>query len=286
VELADCPYVLEPKPVDEGGYALIFRGVHKKNYTVAAIKTSLARRTRKDEERTRARLKREIQALRRLRHQHIMPILEAAPDHSWYAMPLANGSLWRLHASGSSLFTVVRHVALGLGYAHSVGEVHRDAGPRNILQISSNGRSRWVVSDWGLAKRIQPRDQSPLTEAGAPVGTPGFRAPECLGGINIDRRADVYTMGRIVGWAISGLVPRGVDPVPVSDPAWKTFVERATAFAPQDRFQSMHEVLVRLSEIESGIGVGDGEDACPRCAAPSQRGTRCERCGGYLVDYM
>lgn len=287
MRLPHCPYDLEPTPIGAGGYAVVYRGVHQAAQTTAAVKTLAGRGSREDVARAKRRLKREIEVQRKFSHRNIMPIGEVAPDASWYAMPLAVATLQgRRPGGGPPLLNVVKQVSLGLAHAHASGYVHRDLTPSNVLRLGVIGEERWVIADWGLVRRATAPLQSPLTEHGAVVGTNGFRAPESFGGGALDQRADFYALGRIVGWSLTGRTPVGFDSLPVTDAQWTAFVERMTQFRAEDRPSSAHEVLNMLREIESTLPVVEqGSDACSRCGSSSGPGTRCLRCGSYLVEY-
>ena len=97
----------------------------------------------------------------------------------------------------SAALFVVESVCAALEYAHTavdeaerpLGLVHRDVTPANIL-LSREGRV--MLTDFGIARL------SAVGAEGRAIGTPGYRAPEQAAGEEVDRRADVYSLGVVI----------------------------------------------------------------------------------------
>ena len=106
--------------------------------------------------------------------------------------PMAPGEAARL----------LRSISWALAYAHARGVVHRDIKPENIL-IDRESR-RPLVADFGIAKvnRIPGSAQ-----AGQIVGTPEFMSPEQCAGDEVDGRSDLYSLGILGYYVLSGAVP-------------------------------------------------------------------------------
>src|SRR5437870_3244764 len=102
------------------------------------------------------------------------------------------------------ILRMVREIADALGYAHRRGIVHRDVKPSNILLDEDSGRA--LLADFGIA-RVEGAGDSPLTQPGALIGTPGYMAPEQATGGHVDGRADLYALGAVTFEALAGAPP-------------------------------------------------------------------------------
>lgn len=233
-------YKLDSKPLGEGGYAIVWRATHKETGEVVALK----RRRSRDQECV-VRLKREIEALRELRNEHIVPILDSSPLWNWYTMPLAEGTLESLRdqLSDSELVQAIQQVGTGLAFAHERGLVHRDVTPRNILGFrEQDGRLRWVVADWGLVRRPHGQTSRKVTHRG--TGTLEFLAPEGWEDPHtMDKRADIYSLGRVAAWAVNPRKRLTPNRPYIPEGFWKAFVRHTTEMEPEARPGTMIEAL-------------------------------------------
>lgn len=96
-------------------------------------------------------------------------------------------------------------------HAHQKGIVHRDLKPANILITVIDGKGVPKIIDFGVAKATFGRltDESQFTQFGSVVGTLEYMAPEQAGfaGVDIDTRADIYSLGVILYELLTGLKP-------------------------------------------------------------------------------
>ncbi|NUT48513.1 MAG: serine/threonine protein kinase, partial [Saccharothrix sp.] len=225
-------YRLEPRPAAEGGQARVFRAVHRPTSTPVAFK-----QLKSGTQGALARMRREIEAARRFAdHPNVMPVLDFGEDHRWFVMPLAEGTASDAAADladDRALRDLVTAVCEALRGPHREGWIHRDVKPDNVLRL----HGRWVVADWGLGRRPRGQTTSPhRTEVGTNLGTEGFAAPElAVDAHAAGPQADVYSIGQLIGWALTGALPRpNVPLLPPSGP-WRAVVKEATRHAPEQR---------------------------------------------------
>lgn len=158
----------------------------------------------------RERFLREARTAARLSHPNIVPIhaVEAIGDFVFYVMAYVEGETLkeRVRARGplppAEAARVLREVAWALAYAHAHGVVHRDVKADNVLLEAESGRA--MVMDFGIA---QVREGEGLTAAGEVLGTAEFMSPEQAGGEEVDARSDVYSMGILGHYVLTGTLP-------------------------------------------------------------------------------
>jgi serine/threonine protein kinase len=168
-----------------------------------------------------------------------MPLLDADPDSKWYVMPLADGDLMTLRSrlDDAGLVDLVAQAAKGLRVAHDAGWVHRDIKPQNLLRLPGDDdiRSHWVVADWGLVRGPRGITTHPLTSTHDHIGTEGFIAPEVLDGAHqVTPAADVFSLARVLTWAVTGRWPLAGDFEPPPG-VFRRVVRRGTARDPSQR---------------------------------------------------
>ncbi len=241
-------------PYKEGGFAKVYYKATRRadGATVALKKPKIGRQATE-------RLRREIDVQLDLPHPNIMPILDADPDRRWFVMPSAEGNLEDLRAKvdEEEFATLLLEAVDALAVAHSKEHVHRDLTPPNILALPGDGTGRkWVIADWGLVTRPYATGSVPLTKAGTPLGTDGYAAPEVMSGHSATAAADVYSLGRIAGWYLTGRRPvPNVALLPDDDKVrWRTFVRKCTDPDPAQRpdLKAFRDLLDQVFALPPG----------------------------------
>ncbi|WP_327586794.1 serine/threonine protein kinase [Nonomuraea sp. NBC_00507] len=233
-------YALEPRPIDTGGQAEVFRARHKPSGALVAFK-----RLRSPNPNAVARMRREIEVARALGdNPHIMPVLDYSDRYEWFVMPLAQHTA-ATHRSDlaqpPALRDLVTAICEALRPAHAHGWIHRDLKPANLL----NWDGVWTVGDWGLTRRPHGQTTNPdRTRVGAMLGTEGFAAPE----LSIDAHqagpeADIYSIGQIIGWVLRGDWPQANTPLLPTDGPWRHVVWKATQFDSARRPATVDDLL-------------------------------------------
>ena|GEM_PF-1162689 len=198
--------------IGAGGMGIVYYGVLGQAQTPVAVKVIRAELA--DAPEFRARFRREIELMRRVRGVCTARVHAADPD--WYPPYLATEFLagptladWILRngpVTGPSLRTLAVGLAEALLAVHRAGVVHRDLKPGNVLLTQAGPK----VVDFGIALAT---DVTVLTRVGTPVGTPGYMSPEQLNGIDVvGPPADVFAWGCTVAYAATGRIPFGAGP--------------------------------------------------------------------------
>lgn len=159
---------------------------------------------------SRERFLREARTAAKLSHPHIVPIhaVDEAGEFVYFAMAYVEGQTLgrRIRERGpvpaQEAARILREVAWALGYAHAQGVVHRDVKPDNILLEAGTGRA--LVTDFGIA---QLTGSSGLTTSREILGTAEFMSPEQASGEAIDARSDIYSLGVVGHYMLSGRLP-------------------------------------------------------------------------------
>jgi serine/threonine protein kinase len=169
------------------------------------------------------RFRQEAQAIATLRHTGVVSVLDfgetAPPDETsppvpYFVMELIEGETLsaRVRRQGPLSWALVRNIALevsdALAHAHGAGIIHRDLKPSNVIVLDApppRGSSTKLI-DFGIAKLLD--DAMPkLTKKGFIQGTPAYMSPEQVLGEPVDPRADVYGLGCLLYFLLSGQRP-------------------------------------------------------------------------------
>jgi|GEM_PF-499082 len=223
------PYRIEGR-LGEGGMGEVLRGWDERLQRPVAIKRV---RHGDGSPRRRERFRREARAAARLSHPAIVQVhdlvvgesCEPPEPYDALVMELVEGrTLAELGVAGLSVPAVLdlaRQIAEGLAEAHGKGLVHRDLKAENVM-VSPGGPQPWGrarILDFGLAKTLRSAagavaDESSLTVEGALLGTSRAMAPEQAEGLEVDARADLFSLGVLLYELLSGRSPfRGASAV-------------------------------------------------------------------------
>ena len=203
--------------------------------------------------------------------------------------------IYRHEVKLGKLLRYLQHVAEGLAKAHAAGIVHRDLKPDNIM-ITREGHAK--ILDFGLAKLIEPEQPTginsdsasedatailhQLSKPGLIMGTVGYMSPEQALGmtVEIDQRSDIFSFGCILYEAVTGRKAfAGTDAIdslnkiirepiaPVSDfrpnapQSLERIVRHCLAKDPEDRFQTIKDVVIELKELRRELESGTALDS-------------------------
>lgn len=201
------------------------------------------------------RFERETEILEGLDHPNVMPVIakgHTRDDVPFFVMPRASsGSLKDAIEDGrtadeSWTVGIFRDVLAGVSHAHERSVLHRDLKPSNIL-ISSGVP---MVSDFGIAKQIDV-DGTTLTRTAQELGTLRYMAPEqAADAKRTGPPADVYALGKILGYMVSGREPTPliVDLTDVPE-TFRWFIDKCCRDDPTERFADAGVALARFEQL-------------------------------------
>lgn len=205
--------------IGTGGMGEVWRARHKMLAREAAIKIIrpelIHGASARQADVAMRRFEREARVTADLQSPHTVYLYDfgtSRDGHFYFVMELLDGiSLQKLVQTfgpqpGSRVIHILRQVCLSLEEAHARGMVHRDLKPSNIMVCKVALQHDFVkVLDFGLVKPTQTDDFTHLTVEGVSAGTPGYIAPEiAMGEERIDGRADLYTLGCVAYYLLTG----------------------------------------------------------------------------------
>jgi eukaryotic-like serine/threonine-protein kinase len=285
-------------PLGAGGMGEVWRATDTRLDRSVAIK--LLPEGFAQNEQFRARFEREAKTISSLNHPNICTLFDVGVHTGahYLVMELLEGESLadRVNRGPLPLDQVLRfgaQIADALDRAHKQGIVHRDLKPGNVMLTKSGAK----LLDFGLARssaEASPLQASALTQAkpltteGTILGTFQYMAPEQLEGLEADARTDIFALGALLyematgrrafqGTSRTSLIAAIVSsqPAPISaiapltPPALERVVRKCLEKAPDDRWQSAHDVaseLLWISEGTSALGVS-ADTSRPRTAS-------------------
>jgi eukaryotic-like serine/threonine-protein kinase len=155
------------------------------------------------------RFKQELLLAHQVTHRNVIRIydLSEADGMKFITMEYVEGEnlLTLIHQKKKFSFPeaveIVQQICRALEAAHSVGVIHRDLKPQNIMR---DAVGRVVVMDFGLARTLEGHG---MTQSGALVGTIEYMSPEQALGKDLDQRSDIYALGLLFYEMLTGQMP-------------------------------------------------------------------------------
>ena len=270
------PFVLSPGSVlgqryeildllGEGGMGEVYKGRDREVGQLVALKVIRPDLASKDE--IVERFKQELVLARQVTHKNVVRIHDLAEVDGikFITMEYVEGEDLRsiLHKKHKlppeEVVEIVRQACCALEAAHSVGVIHRDLKPQNMMRDKTG---RIVVTDFGLARTVEG---SGMTQTGAMVGTLEYMSPEQALGKPLDPRSDIFTLGLIFYELLTGKKPFVADSalaslimrtrehaIPVTDQdhsipgTLSRVVSRCLEQDPKLRYQNAGQILADL----------------------------------------
>lgn len=195
--------------VGRGGQGIVFRATDRTLDRAVALKLIAPEASNDPVFRT--RFERECRLAAAIDHPHVVEIFHAGEENGllYLTMRYVDGTNLRklLRNEGrlkpSRAVSIVAQIASALDEAHRLELVHRDVKPENVLLAQRLGREHAFLTDFGISKRAA---EEPLTRTGVALGTVDYTAPEQAEGIDVDARADIYSLGCALFQTLTGAV--------------------------------------------------------------------------------
>lgn len=260
--------------IGAGAMAVVFKAVQLSLNRTVAIKI-LPKRFSSDPEYVR-RFYKEGQAAGKLHHNNIVQAIDVgeAGGYHYFVMEYVEGKTIADDLAAGKILSeqealdIIIQVAQALDHAHAMGLVHRDVKPKNIM-VTKDGVVK--LADLGLARETADIETAQY-EAGKAYGTPYYIAPEQIKGmVDIDGRADIYSLGATFYHMVTGRAPfTGEDSAeimrkhleePLTPPdhintslsaGVSEIIEVMMAKRREDRYANAKELLADLMAVRNG----------------------------------
>jgi len=251
--------------IGKGGMSSVFKAHDRLLDRIVAIKVLHPHFTA-DEEYV-ERFRREARAVAQLSHPNIVTVIDRGEDagRQYIVFEYVEGENLKqlLERTGPmpvhEALDMALQMARALSFAHGRGLIHRDVKPQNVL-LNAEGQAK--MTDFGIARSV---DVQGVTITGTVLGTSEYIAPEQARGQQVDAQTDVYSLGVVLYELLTGSVPYDGDnfvtvalrhvnePVPSvlerrpdAPPRLALAVEQAMAKSPDERYESMDELVGEL----------------------------------------
>lgn len=275
-------YVVK-ESVAAGGFGSVYRVEHVTQGTQAALKV-LHRELASTPEAV-LRFEREVEVVRRLHHPNVVEIFDSgrlADGRPYFVMELLVGVDLDTHMRSkrrlppTDILAILESLCSALSLAHERGIIHRDLKAPNVFLTARDGKRRVVLLDFGVAKVLN--EQGPgLTAVHHTVGTPFCMAPEQILGFPTDARTDIYALGVLSYYMLTGelpfhdpslmnlqwmalkMAPKKPSAMAPVGSAFDQVILRALGKQPMERQSSVKEFFAEFRAVVEGVPIDVNE---------------------------
>jgi eukaryotic-like serine/threonine-protein kinase len=248
--------------IGAGGFAWVYKAYDPELDIPVALK--ILKPQYAGDEKFEQRFRREASTAAKLRHPNIIKIYAVGreEDAVYFAMDyLPQGLADRLNVMTQlpeqMLIRMAIDVASALGFAHREGVIHRDIKTDNIL-FDEHGNA--VVADFGIARAVATHTDS--TGTNMVVGTPQYFSPEQARGLQLDGRADIYSLGVTLFKSATGQLPfQGTDWYEIARQHVEDKPPKPRSINPQ-LSREMEDVILQCLEKDPNDRFATGEALC------------------------
>jgi hypothetical protein len=269
-QLLDGRYRLD-RVIGRGGMGTVFEALDLRLHRQVAVKLVQAGRTANPA--WLRRFGREARALARLNHENIVLTYDFGvvdDEVAYLVMEFVSGTTLRTEMDRGPIPPAIaglwfQELLEGVKAAHAAGIVHRDLKPENLLiGRTQDGRERIKIADFGIAKwQLPDQESARLTLPGTIVGSLRYMSPEQIGGLMVDARSDLFSVGVMAFESLTGRLPFGgathaermvsmeqdseeLESALHGAPGLQAVLRRCLARSPNDRFNSAAELQAEL----------------------------------------
>ncbi|SMF69389.1 serine/threonine protein kinase [Pseudobacteriovorax antillogorgiicola] len=259
------------EPLGQGGMAVVFRAWDKSCDRFVAIKK--IHKHLCEHQGVRGRFQFEAKAISQVEHPNIVKFLDYSGQESkdlWIAMELLEGSdlidyidrSQKGYLAPLPAVLIFNDIAGALKEVHRNNIIHRDIKPENIMILHSG---HVKLMDFGIARDVHLGN---LTQVGDFLGSPNYMSPEQIRGANLDKQADIYSLGVVLFRMLTGQLPfdgqnhheicmkillghykppneiqSGISPILLR------IVTRCLALKPEQRYESIEHLLLDVHDF-------------------------------------
>ena len=199
-------YQVEDEPIGSGGMGRVLQGIDPQGRRVA-VKEILPEFASDLEIRTRT--EREVELLQKLNNDSIVKVYDQFPlgDNFYIVMELVDGMNIEQYVQTNGAIPYEQSIQImikileAMQFVHERQFVHRDMKPSNIMIRNDK---RICILDFGIAKDMGNQRNGTYTIAGTIIGSDGYMSPEQAEGLSIDHRADIYALGCVFYYMLTG----------------------------------------------------------------------------------
>lgn len=264
-----------------GGMSIVYKAKHRLMDRIVAIKLLQGETDTLALE----RFKQEAKAASSLNHPNIIAIYDFGiiDNQAYLVMDCLEGKTLadvlddEVNISQERTVNLFRQACMGLEHAHKNGIVHRDLKPGNLCLVKDErGKELLKIVDFGIAKLVDNTSaQLNLTQTGEIFGSPLYMSPEQCMAKQLDQRSDIYSLGCVMYECLVGRPPlrgdtayetmtmhvskapdafiKSAPNIPIN-PSIEAIVFRCLEKKPEDRYQTVAEILSDMPTIHSESG--------------------------------
>ena len=287
--------------IGEGGFGVVYMAEQvepvQRKVALKIIKAGM------DTKEVIARFEAERQAIALMDHPNIARALDAgatAAGRPYFVMELVRGIPITDYCDQNNLSTRERlqlfmKVCQAVQHAHQKGVIHRDIKPSNVLVTLHDGEPVPKVIDFGVAKALGQKltEKTVFTGFQHMIGTPAYMSPEqaALSGLDIDTRADIYSLGVLLYELLTGVTPFDSETLrKAAMDEVRRMIRETEPLKPSTRLQTLGEKLTDIAKHRGALPAalsrllrGDLDWIVMKCLEKDRR-RRYETANGLAAD--